>query len=130
QAFGKERVARLVHDNAGRGAADVIRALDAAVQAFLAGGRRMDALTPVVVKRRPERAPHEVPSPRSMPFDVASRCAARTDFRPTAYDDVAYRPCHFVTRGAAPVIRLGGGFLFRRSDKTSPHQTRARIRSP
>jgi phosphoserine phosphatase len=51
-AFGKERLARLVLDTAGHAAADMVGALAEAVRDFLHGGRQLDDLTAVVVKRR------------------------------------------------------------------------------
>jgi phosphoserine phosphatase len=49
--FGMERLNQLIVQNAHQGAAEVIRALEQAVRAFIAGGRQLDDLTAIVVKR-------------------------------------------------------------------------------
>src|SRR5262249_22020955 len=49
--FGRERLCEVIVANAARPAAEVIRALEAAVSAFMAGGPQLDDLTAVVVKR-------------------------------------------------------------------------------
>jgi len=51
EPFGKERVARLIQENAGRSAAEIVQILDACVQEFLGGGPQMDDLTAVIIKR-------------------------------------------------------------------------------
>jgi len=50
--FGRERLARVLTDNAGRTAAGLIGALHGAVREFTAGGPQLDDFTAVVVKRR------------------------------------------------------------------------------
>jgi phosphoserine phosphatase len=52
EQFGKERLTRVLADNAGRTAAELIGTLQGAVREFTAGGPQLDDFTAVVVKRR------------------------------------------------------------------------------